>query len=266
MIKAFSNNHHTWLSYLDALKDDTCEEEQFQLTGFDHFLKANNFANSFFRHNIPFVYLLDYRKSRYLHMSENFGGYRSKDFLENGINHTLEIYQPDHLQLFDQEIFPRRLEILQHIPPEEFKCYSFSYNLCITNRNGNCENFLQRNCFVPDESGNPIFSMGMLINMDHQDNGSRVIQTVDKIDTNGIKECQTIHKEIYFLNEEDKLFSKREKEVLVWMADGLSSKMIADKLNISEHTVVNHRRSMQEKSNMPNATALVSFAIRSAII
>jgi DNA-binding CsgD family transcriptional regulator len=266
MAKMLSNHHHTWLSYLDALKDNTGEEEELHLTGFDHFLNANNFANSFFRHSIPFVYLLDYRRSRYLHMSENFGGYRSKDFLEKGISHTLEIYQQDHLQLFDQEIFPRRLEILKHLPPEDFKCYAFSYNLCIRNRNGKCENFLQRNCFVPDEFGNPVFSMGILINVNHQDYGSRVIQTVDKIDVNGLKDCQNVHREIYFLNEEDKLFSKREKEVLVWMADGLSSKMIADKLNISEHTVVNHRRSMQEKSNMPNATALVSFAIRSAII
>jgi len=68
------------------------------------------------------------------------------------------------------------------------------------------------------------------------------------------------------LQDLEKLFSKREREVLLWMAEGLSSKMIAGKLNISEHTVINHRRSMQEKSNKPNATALVSFAIRNGII
>ncbi|MET1054476.1 MAG: helix-turn-helix domain-containing protein [Pedobacter sp.] len=68
------------------------------------------------------------------------------------------------------------------------------------------------------------------------------------------------------LQQLDKMFSKREKEVLLWMAEGLSSKMIADKLHISEHTVINHRRSMQEKSHKPNATALVSFAIRNGII
>jgi len=72
--------------------------------------------------------------------------------------------------------------------------------------------------------------------------------------------------EVCLLNPECKTFSKREKEVLQWMAEGLSSKMIAGKLNISEHTVINHRRSMQEKSNKPNATALVSFAIRNGII
>ena len=68
------------------------------------------------------------------------------------------------------------------------------------------------------------------------------------------------------LEQDCKMFSRREREVLLWMAEGLSSKMIAGKLNISEHTVINHRRSMQEKSHKPNATALVSFAIRNGII
>lgn len=42
--------------------------------------------------------------------------------------------------------------------------------------------------------------------------------------------------------------------------------MIADKLFVSEHTVINHRRHMQDKTNSPNAVALISFAIRNGII
>ena len=84
---------------------------------------------------------------------------------------------------------------------------------------------------------------------------------------NGINHLLEIyHRDHLRIFNGNKLFSKREKEVLIWMAEGLSSKMIAHKLNISEHTVINHRRSMQEKSNKPNATALVSFAIRNGII
>ncbi len=153
MAKMLSNNHNTWLSYLETLKDKTGEHEQLQLTGFDHFFNANNFAHPFFRHSVPFVYLLDYKKSVYLYMSENFAGYESEDFLKNGINHTLEIYHQDHLQLFDKEIFPRRLEILWDIRPEEYKSYVFSYNLRVRNRSGKYENYLQRNCFLSDELG-----------------------------------------------------------------------------------------------------------------
>lgn len=266
MFKTLSSSKNTWLSYLHSLKDCPGEKAQVHLTDFNLFLNANTFTDSFFRHSIPFVYLLDYRRSAYVHMSENFAGYKADSFFKSGINHTLDIFHRSHLKLFNEEVFPQRLEILKTICPGDFKSYVFSYNIRVRNRNGRFENYLQRNCYLSDEIGNPVFSMGILININDHIDSKRVLQTVDRLDVNGIKDNETIHTAVYCLNDDDKLFSKREKEVLLWMADGFSSKMIAGKLNISEHTVINHRRSMQEKSNMPNATALVSFAIRSAII
>lgn len=266
MVKTSLKNHSTWLNYLEAIKGRTGEQEQLQLTGLGDFFKTSGFANSFFKHSIPYVYLLDYKEGRYINMSDDFGGYKSESFLKNGMTHTLEIYHPDHLKLFDQQIFPERLQILKGIKPQDHRNYIFSYNISVKNRNGIYEEFLQRNCFLSDESGNPIFSMGILINIDQHHHDYRVVQTVDKINLNGLTESLDLFKSVYYLNEEDKLFTKREREVMLYMADGLSSKMIADKLHISENTIINHRRNMQEKSNMPNCTALVSYAIRRGII
>jgi len=266
MIKTSLKNQNTWLSYLHALKDKCYEKDQLKVTGFDEFFNTNGIANSFFRHSIPYVYLLDYKSGAYINMSDNFGGYKAESFLKEGLNHTLEIYHPDHLVLFDQQIFPERLQILKGIPATEHRNYIFSYNLCIRNRKGEYEEFLQRNCFLSDDDGNPIFSIGILININQHQHDNKVIQTVDRIDEKGYSENLPAFKAIYYINKEDKLFTKREKEVMLWMADGLSSKMIADKLHISENTIINHRRNMQEKSNMPNCTALVSYAIRNGII
>lgn len=256
----------TWLGYLDTLKENVHDSEQVHLTGFDDFIKANSFAYSFFQHSIPFVYLLDYRAGRYINMSENFAGYKSECFLNGGISHTLEIYQRDHLRLFNQDIFPDRLEVLRRIPAEEHKDYVFTYNSSIKNRWGEYEHYLQRNCFLSDQFGMPILSMGMLINITHYNSCNQVKQTVDRINTNGLLSQEPIFKKTYYLHEEDRLFSKREKEVLLWMAEGLSSKMIADKLCVSEHTIINHRRNMHDKTHTSNAIALVSLAIKSGVI
>jgi DNA-binding CsgD family transcriptional regulator len=256
----------TWLDYLKTLKGSVYESEQFQLTDFDVFFKANGFAHSFFTYSVPFVYLLDYRSGLYINMSENFGGYSSECFLKDGLNHTLEIYQKDHLKLFNREIFPDRLDALKSISPNEHKNYVFSYNVRIRSKTGEYENFLQRNCFFSDDAGNPLFSMGLLMNINHFFNNGPVIQTIEKTNIQGTAAVETFFKKAYYLNEEDKLFSKREKEVLLWMAEGLSSKMIADRMFVSEHTVINHRRNMHDKSNTPNAIALVSFAIKNGII
>lgn len=266
MAKTLLKHKNTWLNYLGTLNDRSCNDERLILADFDNFFNINPFTNAFFSYSTPFVYLLDYRRGTYINMSENFGGYSSECFLGKGIDHMIDIYHPDHLQLFDQEIFPERLQVLQGIPSAEHKSYVFSYNLKIRNINGNYDHFLQRNCFLSDDERNPVYSMGILMNINHLQDDNRIIQTVDQIDNNGLTGNMPVHKSIFYLNNEDKLFSPREKEVLVWMSDGLSSKMIAEKMSISENTVMNHRKSMQDKSNMPNSTALITFAIRSGII
>ena len=54
--------------------------------------------------------------------------------------------------------------------------------------------------------------------------------------------------------------TKREKEILQLIAEGLSSKMIADKCNISVNTVETHRRHLLEKLNVKNSMELVKEA------
>lgn len=54
--------------------------------------------------------------------------------------------------------------------------------------------------------------------------------------------------------------SDREIEILKLVADGFSSKQVADKLFLSELTVNTHRRNMLKKTNQPNVAALVSYA------
>ncbi len=47
-------------------------------------------------------------------------------------------------------------------------------------------------------------------------------------------------------------FSKREKEILKWTAEGKTSAEIAMILSISENTVNFHQKNMQKKINAPN--------------
>lgn len=67
-------------------------------------------------------------------------------------------------------------------------------------------------------------------------------------------------------NEEQKLFSKREVEILQLMAEGYTSKVIAEKLFLSEHTIIAHRKNMQNKTGISNSTALVYFSTKNNII
>ncbi len=56
--------------------------------------------------------------------------------------------------------------------------------------------------------------------------------------------------------------SKREKEVLLLVADGFSSKQIADELCISNHTSIKHRKNLIEKFKVKNTAQLIKEASR----
>lgn len=53
----------------------------------------------------------------------------------------------------------------------------------------------------------------------------------------------------------------REKEVIVEVAQGLSNKEIADKLNLSFHTITTYRKNISAKLNIHSTAGLVIFAI-----
>ncbi|CDL45784.1 N-3-oxohexanoyl-L-homoserine lactone quorum-sensing transcriptional activator @ N-3-oxooctanoyl-L-homoserine lactone quorum-sensing transcriptional activator [Escherichia coli ISC41] len=55
-------------------------------------------------------------------------------------------------------------------------------------------------------------------------------------------------------------FSKREKEILKWTAEGKTSAEIAMILSISENTVNFHQKNMQKKINAPNKTQVACYA------
>jgi DNA-binding CsgD family transcriptional regulator len=62
------------------------------------------------------------------------------------------------------------------------------------------------------------------------------------------------------------ILSRREKEILVLIMNGMLNKEIAEQLNISKQTVDKHRKNMLEKTNCKNSTELVAKAIKNGWI
>lgn len=64
----------------------------------------------------------------------------------------------------------------------------------------------------------------------------------------------------------DPLITRREKEVLQLIAEGLTNAEIAEKLFISVPTVNTHRKSLLVKFNVKNTATLIAKAIRLSVI
>ena len=55
--------------------------------------------------------------------------------------------------------------------------------------------------------------------------------------------------------------SERERDVLVLVAKGLANKEIADRLNISIHTVMSHRKNIAHKTGIKSVAGLTVYAL-----
>lgn len=60
--------------------------------------------------------------------------------------------------------------------------------------------------------------------------------------------------------------SRREKEVLQLIVDGLTNPQIAEKLFISLHTVDSHRKNLLAKFNVSNTASLIRIAIKHNLV
>lgn len=60
--------------------------------------------------------------------------------------------------------------------------------------------------------------------------------------------------------------SNKEREILQFLVDGLSSREIADKLQLSVRTVDNHRANMMRRLQVKNAAELVRMAVEDKLI
>jgi DNA-binding NarL/FixJ family response regulator len=58
----------------------------------------------------------------------------------------------------------------------------------------------------------------------------------------------------------------REIEIIKYIAEGLSNKQIADKLNLSTHTVNTHRKNIMNKLDVNNTAGIVMYAVKNQLL
>ena len=67
-------------------------------------------------------------------------------------------------------------------------------------------------------------------------------------------------------NEDQQTLSSREKEIVVCVVKGMTNREIADRLYLSTHTVITHRRNIARKLQVHSASGLTVYAIVNKLI
>lgn len=221
----------------------------------------------------PVTYLLDYASGKYLFIEEtcfNLLGYTAEYLLEAGHNEYIRKWHPEEFELLNGKIFSDNYQFLKTLPPEKYADFVFSYNCRMLNPKGEYVKILQRYSYIPGSSiGNPSGAMGIILDISHFKHDYSIVHTIEEtIKYNGELMNKLVYKKVHPVYDIHitRLISKREMPVLKCMADGLSSKQIAEKLFLSINTVNNHRKSMLRKLNCSCSAELLTYAIKHGLL
>lgn len=223
---------------------------------------------------LPFkghLYVVDYTQRRHVGLSgqtKSMVGYDPREVMDNGIEFVINLFQKDDFKIYDESIFSTIAQFLKTTPHDQHAEYVFSFNYRVKRADGGWIQLFQEGCYITDPKTNlPIYSIGMAVDVTLLKKDSSIVLSIDKkVNQDGKVHFNNIHTGYYYPDPEESRLSKREKEILGRLADGLSSKEIASKLHLSESTVVNHRKNMLRKTNTKNIAQLIRCAINKGII
>lgn len=254
----------TYIDYLQkASQNKDISDEGEILQAMKDFQKLAHLGYGF----LPAFYIFDYSKRKYIFCSEGIKrllGYEAKEIIDGGHMFMIEIEQKEFFKTYNENIFPFCLNFLQNKAQAEHYNYTFSFNTQLKNSSGNWINVLQKcNYITSKDKGLPLYSLGILIDVNCIKKDNVIVHTIEK---NGPGASSIAEKTCFFPFDEDRMLTRQEKNILGYMAEGLSSKMLADKLCISENTVSNHRQNIIRKTNTNNVAQLIAFSIRNGII
>ena len=94
------------------------------------------------------------------------------------------------------------------------------------------------------------------------DNPKRILQAIEEVAEGGAAMNPAIAKRVleYFIpNKEAKILTPKEQDVLKLLSDGLSYKMIADKLGVSYSTINSHIKHIYEKLHISSLGEAISW-------
>lgn len=182
-------------------------------------------------------------------------GYDCQNF---NIDRMLSLIHPEDIATFIN--FENKVvEFKKGLTPEQILKYKTLYNYRIRKANGDYLHILQQSITIQcDENGAVLRNF-----VTHTDISDFKKDTSKNLSFVGIDGEPTYRNVI--VGEEliasKKLFTKREHEILCLLSQNLSTKEIAEILNISHYTVSTHRKNIHEKCGTKTTLELVTKAV-----
>ena len=193
---------------------------------------------------LPYMKILEQAGNFAVFLSDRFGHYYYvTEYIEPPQELNIEnLVHPDDLEVV-KRIDKKVWEFLDTLPEEEKLAYKYIYEMRVLDRGKYVRMIYQTRLLVFKDDN--FLAMGMIDLAPEQSANTSVRFQ--------IKNCLTDEVLPFTIETAtDVLLTPREREILALAKEGMFSKEISEKLNISVHTVNRHRQNILEKLQVDN--------------
>lgn len=192
---------------------------------------------------------------------ESMTGYKNEDLIGKGYQISLKIHNIwELLKIAKGSV--KYFEYLYNAPPKNRKYIKANYTFEFKRKDGTKFQCMAQSIPVLfNDEMEPIYFLNIFTDISLFKTDKKVLHyIIDSADISHIKRID-IDVTVNLSEETNHIVSKGEKRVLNLIADGLSSKQIADQLFLSEHTVNTHRRNILRKLECNSSSEMIKKCI-----
>jgi len=207
------------------------------------------------------VSVLDFSTQRYIYMSENVKsmiGYSCEEFYEQGLQKTISLFPEEQLKIIHNDIFPIMFDFFDNCKTlDEIKDLRVTFNYNAFRADGSLGSYLQQLSVIHgDDCKKARIALMVVTDISDFKQDRGITLGISRKNAEGV--YNPIFTKNYLADSGLNILSMREREILNLIKQGKSSTKISSMLNISEHTVYNHRKNMLKKMGAKNIVELLS--------
>jgi DNA-binding CsgD family transcriptional regulator len=193
------------------------------------------------------------------HCSEPCTCRQNEELLDNLAFHELQFHPVDRM-LWSTEAYPDILRFIDSSPANEISDFRFIFNHRYIHKDESISQFMHEgSIYLADNKSLPSLKLNVFAEIgDFKTDETLILTIFSYSDDLGYRK---VFRKVYGGKVSGQL-SQREMEIIRLCHQGYSGKMIAEKLNLSLHTVKNHKRNCMEKTFTHNITELIHLCLQ----
>ncbi len=177
--------------------------------------------------------------------------------MQGGMDYFWTLFHPEDIKLWLKSLTNLMTFTMTELNDEQRKRMSYTWNYRIKNASNKYVNIIQNTTPLQfDDAKKPIIGMAHYTVLDgdmHMD----ICASAKYLNDNN--EYETLFYENVYSQKLLDVFTNRERDIIRLIITKNKSEVIADKLNISIHTVNTHRKNILKKINIDSTFELISY-------